>query len=128
MPALEVLQGWRVVASPEALDRAVWAGDDVVVLRVAPDEALGLGASAVAVDDPHAIVELEAGFVGARLDPVEAAAMAAHVDWALPMEPGTLAQGKVAGVPSRVLVGDRTLLVTQAAYARELAERLGWPS
>ena len=64
MPVLEPLHGLRVVADPAALDAARWAGTDVTVLRFAPDDALAIGATAVDLADPHAIVEPEAGFVG----------------------------------------------------------------
>ena len=126
MPAFDQLQGWRVVASPEALDRAVWVGERVRVIRIAPDEAFGEGATAIEVDDPDAIVELEHGFVGARLATDDLERLAGHVDWDLPTEPDVLAQGKIAGVPSKLLAGDPALLITPAAYAHELAERLGW--
>ena len=126
MPALEPAEAVRVVAAPAAIDGARWAGDDVDVLRIAPDEALGIGATGVEVDDPDAIVEPEAGYAVALLDGVEVAALAAHMDWALPADRGTVAQGKIAGVPATVLVGDPTLVVTNAAYADELERRLGW--
>jgi hypothetical protein len=126
VPALEPLVGIRVVASPDALDRAVWAGDEVTVLRFAPDEAFAIGASAVDVGDINALVEPEAGFVGARLAAVDAEHVVAHTDWSIPIQPGILAQGKVAGVPAKVRTGEPALLVTQAAYADELARRLGW--
>jgi hypothetical protein len=127
VPALEAVASIHVVALPAALDAARWSGDDVDVLRIAPDEALGLGATGVAIDaDPDAIVEDEAGFVVALLDAAETADVAAHVDWPLPGDAGTLAQGKVAGVPARMLIGNPTLLVTHAAYADELERRLGW--
>ena len=126
MPALERVAGIRVVATPEALDGARWTGDAVSVVRIAPDEALGLGASAVTVDDPDAIVEAETGFVVAYLDGNHRRALAAHVDWKLPTEPGALGQGKIAGVPVRLLVGTPSLLVTSASYAEELRSRLGW--
>ena len=126
MPALEQLHGWRVVASPEALDRAVWAGERVRVIRIAPDEAFGEGATAVEVDDPDAIIELEHGFAGVQLASDDLEPLAGHADWELPTEPGVLAQGKIAGVPSKLLAGDPALLMTPAAFAHELAERLGW--
>ena len=124
MPALEPVAAIRVVASSAALDRARWAGEGVDVLRTAPDEALGLGATAVEVDDPDAIVEPEAGFVVALLDDLRA--VAAHTDWQFPTATGELALGKVAGVPAKVVGGRPALLVTNAAYADELRERLGW--
>jgi hypothetical protein len=126
VPALEPLHGRRVIADPEALDRAAWVGERVIVLRFSPDEAFGVGATAVAVDDPDAIVEPEAGFVGVHLGSEELQRLEGHVDWEVPTEPGVLAQGKIAGVPSKLLGGDPALLLTQAAYAHELAERLGW--
>ncbi len=126
MPALEPVAGWRVVATPDALERARWLGDDVEILRIAPDEALGIGATGVDVDDPDAIVEPEPGFAVALLDGADVAALGAHMDWALPEDAGTVAQGKIGGVPAKVLVGDPTLVVTNAAYADELRKRLGW--
>lgn len=129
MPALEPVAGIRVVAAPAALDGARWAGDDVDVVRIAPDEALGIGATGATVDgDPDAIVEPEAGFSVALLDRGELGALAAHTDWPLPIDgaAGTLAQGKIGGVPAKVVVGDPSLLVIQTAYADELERRLGW--
>lgn len=125
MPALEPVAGIRVVANPAALDDARWSGADVDVIRVAPDEALGLGATGVQVGDPDAIVEDEAGFAVAVLGP-EFVMLAAHTEWPIPEEPGTLAQGKIAGVPVKLLVGDPTRLIVQVAYADELRSRLGW--
>ena len=126
MPALEPVEGLRVVANAGALDAARWSGDDVDVLRIAPDEALAIGATGVEVDDPDAIVEPEVGFSAALLGRDELAAIAAHVEWPLPGDVGTLAQGKIAGVPAKLLVGDPCLLVVQTAYADELTRRLGW--
>jgi len=126
VPALERLSGWRIVATPGAIDDARWLGDDVVVLRIAPDEAFGVGASGVEVDDPDVIAEDDRGFVGARLDPSDVQTLVAHADWELPTVTGELAQGKIAGVPVKLVTGDRALLVTRAAHAHDLAERLGW--
>jgi hypothetical protein len=126
VPALERLSGWRIVATSDAIDDARWLGDDVVVLRIAPDEAFGVGASGVEVDDPDVIAEDDRGFVGARLDPSDVQTLVAHADWELPTVTGELAQGKIAGVPVKLVTGDRALLVTRAAYAHDLAERLGW--
>jgi hypothetical protein len=126
VPALEPLVGRRVVATAAALDGASWSGNDVLVLRFAPDEAFGIGATAVELDDEDAIDEAEHGFVGARLGAADLADVIDHVDWALPTEPGAVAQGKIGGVPAKLLIGSPTLLVTNAAYADELRERLGW--
>jgi hypothetical protein len=123
VPALDRLPGLRVVADPAALDRATWTGDDVTVLRFAPDDAFAIGATAVDVDDDHAIVEDEIGFVGAWLDPAE---IEPHIEWPLPADRPALAQGSIAGVPAKAwLTADGpALLLTAAAYADELAGRL----
>ena len=126
MPALERVKAIRVVASAAALDAARWGSEDADVLRTAPDEALAIGTALVIVDDPDAIVEPEAGFVVAVLGSDEVDALAAHVDWPIPTAGGSLVQGKIGGVPAKLLIGEPTLLVTNAAYAEELARRLGW--
>jgi hypothetical protein len=128
--ALEPLHGLRVVADPEALDRASWRGDlDVTVVRVAPDEALAVGARSIDIDDPHAIVEEEGGFVGAWLTAEEFEAwVLPHIEWPLPAdeERPTVAQGSIAGVPAKLWLRATggALLVAQAAYADELTGRL----
>jgi hypothetical protein len=124
VPALNRLRGVRVVADPASLDRATWRGDDVTVLRFAPDDAFGVGSTAVDIDDEHAIVEDEVGFVGAWLDPDE---VEPHLEWPLPTVRPALAQGSIAGVPAKLWLpaaGD-ALLLTAAAYADELTRRLG---
>jgi hypothetical protein len=122
-PAFETLTGVRVVADPAALDTADW-GDDVTVLRLAPDDVLAIGATGIDVDDEHAIVEPEVGFSGAW---VSLDAVRRHVEWAIPKDRPALAQGFVATVPARIWLpddDDRALLITATAYADELAERL----
>lgn len=134
MPALEPVAAWRVVATPAAIDGARWQGDGVEVLRVAPDEALGIGAAAVDLDDPDAIVEPDAGFSAALVDAEAWYGLVDHVEWPLPEDSGVLAQGKVAGVPAKVRTGTPgavpsdapALLVVQTAHADELRRRLGW--
>ena len=134
MPALEPVLGLRVVAAAAALDGARWAGADVDVVRIAPDEALGIGATGVEVDDPDAIVEPEAGYSAAFLVVGDWYGLVDHVDWPHPDDPGVLAQGKVAGVPAKVRTGDPAavptdapaLLVVQTCYANDLKARLGW--
>jgi hypothetical protein len=123
VPALDRLPGLRVVADPAALDAARWTGDAVTVLRLAPDDAFGIGATGVEVADEHAIVESEPGFAGAWL-PVDA--VAHHIEWSIPSERPALAQGAVAQVPARVWLpedGD-ALVITSAAFADELTSRL----
>jgi len=125
VPELEPVAAWRVVASPAALDAARWRGTDVEVIRIAPDEALGLYATGVDVDDDDAIAEADAGYSAAIVDPVMHS-LADHSDVPLPSEWNVLVQGKVAGVPVKLLYDDPMLLVVQAAYADELRRRLGW--
>jgi len=124
--ALEPLAGLRVVAQPGALDAATWEGDaPIAVLRVAPDEALAIGAAGVEVADEHAIVEPEPGFSAARLDSAGLEKVLAHVELRLPADRPALAQGKVAGVPAKLLLDqDGALLVVQTAYVADLEARL----
>jgi hypothetical protein len=126
VPALEPVEAIRVVARPEALDHAIWPGEHVDVLRSAPDEALAFGATSVAVDDPDAIVEDDTGFSVRFLSREDVATIAAHMDWPVPTRAGAFAQGKIAGVPAKLLIAEPPLLVTNTAYADELARRLGW--
>jgi hypothetical protein len=124
--ALERLKGIRVVADPAAIDAARWHGDGVLVLRFAPDEAFGVGATAVEIDDPDGIVVEEHAFVGASV-PLDA--FAHRLEWALPSERPVLAQGALAGVPVKVWLADASgtaFLVAYAASAPELIDRLGW--
>jgi hypothetical protein len=125
--ALEPLAGLRIVANATALDAARWPGDaEVTVLRIAPDEVLAIGADEVDLDDEHAIVEPEPGFSGARLDSADLQLVLAHVEFQLPVGRPVLVQGKVAGVPVKLLLGEDggALLVVQTAYAADLEARL----
>ncbi|MBA3778245.1 MAG: hypothetical protein H0X16_02870 [Chloroflexi bacterium] len=126
MPALETLPGLRIVASPEALDAAPWSAG-TVVLRFAPDDAFAIGATAVDIADDHAIVAEESGFVGRWLTREELDdRLVTHIEWPLPTALPALAQGLIAGVPAKLwLTTDRVLLLCAAAYAAELADRLG---
>ncbi len=124
MPVLEPLHGIRLVAGPAAIDAAHWAGDGVVIIRIAPDDAFGIHAIAVTAGDADAIIEHESGFAGGWL-PVDE--IAQHVEWPLPIDRPALAQGNVAGVPAKVWLPDRhrmALLVVATANAHDLASRL----
>jgi hypothetical protein len=128
MPVLELLTGLRVVAEAGALDRASWSGEGrVTLVRFAPDEAFAIGATEVDVDDPDAIVEPEHGFSGATLDEAALESVLAHVEFSLPAERPALVQGKVAGVPAKLMLrdGGPALLVVQTAYVDDLRARLG---
>jgi hypothetical protein len=122
------MHGLRVVADPAALDRASWRGDrDVTVLRLAPDDALAVGARAVDIVDEHAIIEEEAGFVGVWLTAEEFEAwVLPRIEWPLPEDRPTVAQGSIAGVPAKLWlrVTGGALLLAPTAFADELAGRL----
>jgi hypothetical protein len=125
--ALEPLAGLRMVADATTLDAARSRGDgEVTVLRIARDEVFAIGADEVDLDDEHAIVEPEPGFSGARLDSADLQLVLAHVEFQLPVGRPVLVQGKVAGVPVKLLLGEdgRALLVVQTAYAADLEARL----
>ena len=122
MLVLERVRGIRVVADAAAVDGARWTGDDVIVLRFAPDEAFAIGATAIDIDDPHAIVEDEAGFMAG---PVDLDEVVVHIEWSLPTERPALAHGSIAGVPAKLwLTDDSATLIVQAAYAADLWEHL----
>lgn len=129
MLALETLHGIRVVASPAALDAALWP-DAIAVLRFAADDVFTIGATTADADlirgaDPHAIIVDEAGFLGCWLTESELANIAANVEWHLPATRPALAQGYVAGVPAKLwLTQNRSLLLFASAYAADLTERL----
>jgi hypothetical protein len=126
---LERLRGFRLVGDPSAVDAARWDADpaDLTVLRFAPDDAFGLGARGVEVDDGHAIVEEEIGFVGAWLSPDALEHLVLpRIEWPLPAGRPLLAQGLVAGVPAKLWLAEdgRALLLAAAPYAEELRARL----
>ncbi len=139
VPEFSMIPGYRIVATASAIDAFVTLDDPSDLgdkkffhprlLRLAPDDVFVFGQKPPTspVDDPHAIVEEESGFHGAwftmkdfdqRIRP--------HIDWELPIEPRSFTQGLVANVPAKLwLTTDRVLLMTNAAYAHELKERIG---
>lgn len=123
MPAVESLRGVRVVADPAAIDiMLAFLQARTTVVRIAPDEAFVGGVTSVSIQDPHAIVEAEVGFVALTVD---REIIERHTEWRLPA-PGEVAQGSIAGVPAKVawLPDGRGWVVTHAAYAAELQDRL----
>jgi hypothetical protein len=130
--ALETLRGVHVVADPAALDAARWDGDPdapapVTVLRFASDEAFAVGARGVEIDDDHAIVEDEVGYVGAWLSADELdRVVVPRLECPLPTGKPALAQGLIAGVSARLWLPDKrpALLLTAAPFAAELEARL----
>lgn len=127
MPGPEVVRGVRVVADAVTLDAIAWPSG-AEVLRFAPDDALVLGAADVSgAGTTHAIVEPDTSWVQFRFDHAAFTRdVRPHIEWTVPTAAGSLAQGLVAGVPAKVLVGaDSVRVLCVAAYAHELAERLG---
>ena len=120
----EQLRGQRVVADTDAIDAlAAVLPATSTILRIAPDEALVLGPTGLQLDDPHAIIEDEAGFVAFTVD---RDVIKRHTEWSLPAEVGKLAQGSISGVPAKLtwLPDGRARVVTHAAYAADLVDRL----
>lgn len=125
VPGPEILPAQRAVAEPGALDSATWPST-VVVMRLAPDEVLVVGGSVPPLDDPHALIEPEEGFVGVdsgRADIREW--MSREAEWEIPASGRCFAQGVVAGLPVKIWAdGDRAVVVTRASLRHDLAERL----
>ena len=126
--------GVRVVASPDAIDRAAWQRDgpgpndfEPLVLRFAPDEAFAVGATGATVDDGDAIVEPEVGYV-ALMFPVDEFFdfVLPRIEWRAPDAHPAFAQGLIAGVPAKVYIdstGAATVFVL-AAHLDDLLPRL----
>jgi hypothetical protein len=118
--------GTHIVSTREAIDAAVWP-DGALVLRLAPDEVLASTVvNSTAVDDPHAIVELETGFFSVWLDHAAAIdVLERECDWELPQERPAFAQGIVAGLPMKLwFERDRVLFIVPSPFAADLMERL----
>jgi hypothetical protein len=121
------LAGWRIVADPDALDAATWPSG-ATAIRISPDDVFVIGGAEPVISDPDAIVTPEHGFHAIDLGIEQLAGIAErHIEWALPTTSPALAQGRVAGVPAKlVLEADGTALLLVAAAARhELLDRLG---
>jgi hypothetical protein len=126
--------GIRVVASPEAIDRAVWqdegpGADEFVplVVRLAPDDVFAIGATGVEIDDPHAIVEQEPGFVALMFPADEFVdAVVPHLEWPPPIERPAFAQGAIAGVPTKLYLDSTgaAIVLVLASYLDDLLVRL----
>lgn len=123
---LNRIQGTRIVATPVALDAAHWPSD-AVVLRLAADEAFVTTAISMAeIDDPHAIVAPDGGFIGGWLPMADALDFLERTcEWEAPHARPAFAQGMVAGLPVKLwFETERVLFVVAAPYANDLAERM----
>jgi hypothetical protein len=130
--------GVRVVASPEAIDRATWEDNgpgpdefEPLILRFAPDEAFAVGATGVQIADPDAIVEPETGYLALML-PVDEFVdfVLPRIEWPAPNTRPAFTQGSIAGVPAKLYIdttGAATVFVL-AAYLDDLLPRLQVPA
>ena len=120
---LEPLNTVRIVSTAEALDAATWT--DGIVMRTAPDEVLLVDGAAPQLDDPHAIVENDAGWVGTWLTSPESNALFRRTaNWVLPVERPTFAQGMASHLPVKLwLESDRVLWVVPRSLAHEFEQR-----
>ncbi len=117
------VDAFRVAATPTSLDEAVWPSESLV-LRTAADEVLVIGSDAPTVSDPHAVVIDDTGWERFEISAIEGPSVMAHLAaWPAPSE--GFAQGAMAGVPAKVVVGpDRWLIVVASAMADDFAVRL----
>jgi hypothetical protein len=126
MPDLKRISATRIVATPAALDAAMWPSE-ALALRLAPDEMLVTATvTSDMIDDPYAIVEPDGGFAGAWLPAGEALEILERTcEWELPHQRPSFAQGAVAGLPVKLwLEEERILIMVPAPYAYDLKERM----
>lgn len=125
MLAVESLAATRIVARPAALEVASWP-PGTIVLPIATDEALVIGDIPGDINDPHAIIEEEGGFVVLRLTRAELDDwMSRESEWTLPRSPTSFSQGMVAGLPVKIWVdGDLAMVVTRVSLRSELEMQL----
>lgn len=123
MPAPEILSAVRVVASPDSIAAIETDG---IVLQVAPDEAIILGGTSARVDDPHAIVTDEDGYVGVPLPREQLLEWCRReAEWSLPDLDTFFVQGAVAGLAVKLWVsGTDGLVIARTSLAAELEARL----
>jgi len=119
-PVAEPVVVTRVVAASSALD-SLTSTPEATILRLSADEALVLD-GAISVDDPHALVLEDHGWIVKRLDEAELRVSLAEL-CAWEPQPG-LNQGMVAGLPAKVwIAGDRSFMIVPAGFAAEVEER-----
>ena len=123
---LERIVGTRVVASENAIDRAVFEAG-AIVMRFAPDDLFVIGDGNVVVDDPYAIIREDSGWVGVWIGADLAEAfLVSTCDWPRPTERPAFVQGMVAQLAVKLyFMSDRTLIMVPAPLEADLRERLG---
>lgn len=122
---LEALAVVRVVSTSTALDE-VAASPDAVVLRTAPDEMLVIDGTISQLDDPHAIVDLDVGWMGAWVETDRALDfLRLTAEWQPPDHRPVFVQGMVAELPAKLWIDtERSLLVVPRSLAAEMEDRL----
>ena len=105
-PRLSRVRGLRVVADPAALDAARWHGDGRrLVRRFAPDEAFGIGADRVDVDDDARDRRVR-GRVLRRLAGSRGS-WKPHIEWSHPRAIARPSpRASIAGVPAKLWLAD----------------------
>ena len=129
MPELRDVAGLRVVADPgghRRRDLDDGLDTPAPVLRFAPDEAFSPGSTSVVsmTSTPSSSRSTASSSAGAR-----SPTSLPHIDWPLPAERPTFAQGAVAGVPAKLWLLDDTFVVlytSRGLRATSLPTRLGW--
>lgn len=126
--------GIRVVAAPEAIDRAVWHDEgpgpdefEPLIVRFAPDDAFAIGATRVEVDDPHAIIEPEVGYMALMFPADEFVDIVVpRLEWPAPIERPAFAQGAIAGVPAKLYLDSTgaAIVLVLASYIDDLLDKL----
>jgi hypothetical protein len=123
-PEIKRLSATRIIAKPKVLDAL---NTTSIMLRLAPDDALVLAkVTANELNDPHAIVASEKGFVSVWLKRKEALEFLSHnCEWDLPKTFPAFAQGMVAGLAMKLYFEkSRVLFVVPSPFEKVLAERL----
>ena len=125
----EPFAGWRVVATPPALDALEARTGQRVACGSPPTTLLVLsGGEQPVLDDPDAIVEPETGFAGWELDPPAVRALLVrHVEWQLPArapDPGPGSGG--GGTGQAVAAGGRFGAAVVPARRTPPSWRRGW--
>ena len=126
--------GVRVVAAPDAIDRAVWHDEgpgpdefEPLILRFAPDDAFAIGATGVDVADPDAIIEPEVGYMAVMFRADEFVdVVVPRLEWPAPIERPAFAQGAIAGVPAKLYLDSTgaAIVLVLASYLDDLMARL----
>lgn len=134
--------GWRVVATPAAIDTVAAHSlvESAIVVRVAPDECILAPASgshfatpisaeavAAASGDEHVIVEEETGFTSWPMTTEEADRLLRPVlEWELPEAGPFTAQGFLNMVPTKVVATAANDLIVffPTCYSYEMLDRV----